>query len=110
VDKEKVFECEGKLMPAATRTVAELVGHEANAGVHEQQGEFVKERITVRLPTVLHERLEELRGITHASNTSEVLKSALLFYDALVKERLRGNDVYVISKDGEKIKYPVFYD
>lgn len=97
-------------MPAATKAVAQPGSHEANAGAQEEKVEFVKERITIRLPTVLHDRLEELRGITHASNTSEVLKSALLFYDALVKERLKGNDVYVISKDGEKTKYPVFYD
>lgn len=67
-----------------------------------------KERITLRLPTALYGRLDELRTITHASNVNEVLKNALLFYDALVRERLNGNDVYVISEDGEKTKYSVF--
>jgi hypothetical protein len=67
-----------------------------------------RERVTVRLPLSLHSRLEELRVVTHASNVTEVLKNALLFYDALVRERLKGKDVYVISNDGEKTKYPVF--
>ncbi len=69
-----------------------------------------RERVTVRLPDCLLDRLNELQRITHASNTSEVLKNALLFYEALVKEKVRGNDLYVISKDGEKTKYHVFYE
>jgi hypothetical protein len=68
----------------------------------------VRGRVTLRLPPALHNRLEELRVVTHASSVTEVLKNALLFYDALVRERLEGKDVYVISSDGERTKYPVF--
>ena len=75
--------------------------------LNEKGGE--KERITLRLPVSLYARLDELKTVTHASNVNEVLKNALLFYDALIKERLNGNDVFVISPDGEKTKYPVFF-
>ena len=90
----------------ATQQAAET-GGELGSDTEEA---YTKERVTVRLPTKLYCRLDELRGVTHASNISEVLKNALLFYDALVRERQRGNEVYVISSDGERTKYPVFYD
>ena len=95
-------------MTAVAKKAAQSSGHRASAGRENERGEKEKERITIRLPNMLYERLDDLRAITHASNVNEVLKNALLFYDALVKERLNGNDVFVISKDGEKTKYPVF--
>jgi hypothetical protein len=65
-------------------------------------------RLTLRLPNSLVERLEHIQEVTHASSLNEVIKNALLFYDALVEERANGNDVYVISPEGEKTKYRIF--
>lgn len=66
------------------------------------------DRLTIRVPNSLYDRLGEIQQTTHASSVNAVIKDALLFYDALVQERLKGNDVYVISPDGEKTKYSVF--
>ena len=82
--------------------------HEGRSKALATSDNSTRPRITLRLPVELYKRLEELREITYASNVNEVLKNAMLFYDALVKERLKGNDVYVISEDGEKTRYPVF--
>jgi hypothetical protein len=67
-----------------------------------------KERLTLRLPKPVYDKLEDLQAATHASSLNDVIKNALLFYDALVQERLKGNDVYVVDPDGEKTKYSVF--
>lgn len=83
-----------------------VVGDHSGESKCEQVNE--KERLTLRIPKTLYDRLEEIQKTTHASTVNEVVKNALLFYDALVQERLQGNDVLVISPDGEKTKYSVF--
>jgi hypothetical protein len=95
-------------MTAIADEARQSSSHKAKQEEVIEKGDNEKERITLRLPATLYSRLDELRIITHASNINEVLKNALLFYDALVKERQNGNDVFVISEDGEKTKYPVF--
>lgn len=96
-------------MSSSVATKVPNIIHEADAGKHGANVGVNKERITLRIQKTLYDRLEYLQGVTNASNVNEVVRNALLFYDALVKERLKGNDVYVISADGEKTKYPVFY-
>jgi len=94
-------------MAANDRSVVQSSVYKGKDGGVNENGDD-KERITLRLPGSLYARLDELRTVTHASNVNEVLKNALLFYDALVRERIKGNDVFVISSDGEKTRYPVF--
>ena len=104
---DKIYEMETQ-MPAVAKEATESGDPNTTDVKTAERGYNEKERITLRLPAAVYGRLDELRIITHASNVNEVLKNALLFYDALVKERLRGNDVFVISADGEKTRYPVF--
>ena len=68
-----------------------------------------KERVSLYLPIPLLARLERVQEDTHASSVTEVLKSALLLYCVLVEEQKKGNEVYVLSPDGMKTKYPVFF-
>ncbi|MBZ0261505.1 MAG: hypothetical protein K8F90_13000 [Hyphomicrobiales bacterium] len=68
-----------------------------------------KDRLNLYLPASLSDRIEKAQEYTLASSASQVVTTALLLYLTLLEEHKEGNDLYVISKEGVKTRYPVFY-
>jgi hypothetical protein len=65
-------------------------------------------RLNVILPMRTIMRIEGLKEATQVSTTTEVIKSAILAYEALVKYISDGNKVY-ICKSGDDKFYPVYF-
>ena len=66
------------------------------------------ERVSVSVSLPFFEKLEGAQRLTHASNLNEVFRSAAKLYLVLLEEQRLGNDVFVMSKDGTKTRYPIF--
>jgi hypothetical protein len=65
-------------------------------------------RVAVSLPKPFFKKLEEAQEVTHDVNVGDVMKTAAKFFLALLDEQRKGNDVYVISEDGTRTRYPIF--
>lgn len=106
----------------SSRTVGDDVENDTSTAAHDNVQENAKHspkkrnfsksddciRLSVRLPKVVADCIEEMKSVTPASNATEFVKDALVFYTGMLRERMDGNELYVISKDGERTKYPLF--
>jgi hypothetical protein len=65
-----------------------------------------EKRLNIVLPMRTVSRIENLKEKTLAASTTEVIRTAILTYEALVEQLADGNRFYV-SKSGENKFHPV---
>lgn len=74
-----------------------------------------KKKYTVLLPERTKERLDYLKDLTDAGTITEVLKNAVMVYEAVAKHLAEGDEFTVESRNGEvsrvhfNISVPVHY-
>jgi predicted DNA-binding protein len=90
-------------MPTAPRAAGKDMAR-SNASTDKK----AMQQVSLYLPIPLYERLKQMQDETDQSSMNDVVKNALKLYMVLVEEAKTGNDVFVLSKDGTKTKYPVF--
>jgi hypothetical protein len=66
----------------------------------------IEKRLNIVLPMRTVTRIEKLKEATLAASTTEVIKSAILTYEALVENMAEGNKFY-ICKSGDDRFHPV---
>ena len=58
-------------------------------------GDASAKRLNIVLPDQTMDRINTLKDLTQASSVTDVIKAALLTYEALVEFKLNGNDFYL---------------
>jgi hypothetical protein len=59
-------------------------------------------RLNLVLPEQAMDRINTLKELTQASSVTDVIKAALLTYEALVEFRIDGNDFYLKQNNDDK--------
>lgn len=69
-----------------------------------------KHRINLALPQRTADRLDELRRLTDASSVTEVVKQAILTYEAIAKHLSEGVTFSATKPDGEAFEVEFMID
>jgi len=69
-----------------------------------------KDRVTIRLNGDLGRAIDEIQRLTHAGNSTEVVRRALLVYHTLVMQKAQGNEPAILNRTDKEgpDKIPLF--
>ena len=71
-------------------------------------GERTTTRVQLEMPPQAMERLQRLKERTEAASYAEVIRSALLLFEALVDEHEKGSEFALKRPSGETLAYKIF--
>ena len=73
-----------------------------------ENGERTTTRVQLEMPPQAMERLQKLKERTEAASYAEVIRNALLLFEALVDEHEKGSEFSLKRPDGETVAYKIF--
>lgn len=71
---------------------------------------MTQKRVTMSFPERTVERLDELKDLTSASSTTDVVRSAIMTYDSIARHLANGLTFQAIKPNGERISVEFMID